>query len=469
MRRLYTVQAGDFPARIAEKLAKSAGRHPELLTANPAKRNTFGRWTGLRVDERLQVPASWPDHPLALCVADDAGETLAPVPPPVPTPTPTTNPTPALLPALHRQVVHEGALALLRAWRERYPSDPLDDARRALLLGHVWFESKFGRLHTATLSAPWSEMEGTHNWGAMQCTDAFRKAHGIGRAAGESVPLVALPGVHTAMPQLAAPAAKAFAAVRDELQRATGRDLFARLGDALRVPEFTTDKAGTIFQSWHKAGRAIDLDQGAPFRRLAEPGGLTRLFVGDVDVTAALAARGWNRIPGEWWHYERRDGLTWADAMAQVWPAARLRAAFPGVVFGPDSDGFGCFQHLDHDAQGNAHTWEYRKYPNQYEAAKDYLAALDRPAVHAALRTGTAEALARGLYAVGWYTGTPSWEPDRPAVYAKHLYGSVEYVRRALSQPPPPGTGALLGGGGLVGLVGLVALALAAYALSEVV
>ncbi len=53
-----------------------------------------------------------------------------------------------------------------------------------------------------------------------------------------------------------------------------------------------------------------------------------------VDFTAHAAERGWNRIPAnrrpgfdwrenwaaiEFWHYERRDGLSWSEAARQVY------------------------------------------------------------------------------------------------------------------------------------------------------
>ena len=159
--------------------------------------------------------------------------------------------------------------------------------------------------------------------------------------------LIALPGVAnahgtTAGMLLSASAAGQFAAARAEIRRQTGRDLLARLADALRAPEFHTTRPGVAFRSWHKAGRAIDLDIGAGWRRVAE-GRRWRLFVGVVDITAILEQHGWHRIDDradspEWWHYEyRTDQLSWAAAMRRVWPLARLRAAFPDIAW-PEPD-----------------------------------------------------------------------------------------------------------------------------------
>src|SRR6266545_6020619 len=134
----------------------------------------------------------------------------------------------------------------------------------------------------------------------------------------------------------ALPAAASFAAVRAEIQERTGTDALAVLADALRQPSFTTSKSGVLQTSWHKAGRAIDLNQGGPFVRVAE-GRQFRLYVGNVDVTAIFEAYGWQRIPvqsdsPEWWHYEwHPDGIAWTSAMLQIWDLPTLNAAFPGI------------------------------------------------------------------------------------------------------------------------------------------
>jgi hypothetical protein len=138
--------------------------------------------------------------------------------------------------------------------------------------------------------------------------------------------------------RLIAPAAAAYQAVRQEIRVRTGQDPLARLADGLRAPEFRSTKPGVARQSWHMTGRAIDLDTGYPWRRVRE-GRMWRLFAGSVDVTAIFERHGFNRIPDrddstEWWHYEYRpDGLTWASAMLQIYPLARLQAAFPEVAW----------------------------------------------------------------------------------------------------------------------------------------
>jgi len=153
------------------------------------------------------------------------------------------------------------------------------------------------------------------------------------------LPLVRLSGVTAPDPRLVAPAVASFAAVRAEIQERTGVDALAVLADVLRQPSFTTSKSGVLQTSWHKAGRAIDLNQGGPFVRVAE-GQQFRLYVGNVDVTAIFETHGWQRIPvqgdtAEWWHYEwHSDGIAWTSAMLQIWDLPTLTAAFPEVAWG---------------------------------------------------------------------------------------------------------------------------------------
>ena len=150
--------------------------------------------------------------------------------------------------------------------------------------------------------------------------------------------LVRLPNVTAPNPRLSAPAAASFAAVRAEIAERSGVDALAVLADVLRAPSLTTSKAGVLQTSWHKAGRAVDLNQGGPFVRVAE-GRMFRLYVNNVDITAIFEAHGWQRIPvqgdtAEWWHYEwHPDGIAWTSAMLQVWDLATLQAAFPDIAW----------------------------------------------------------------------------------------------------------------------------------------
>jgi hypothetical protein len=150
--------------------------------------------------------------------------------------------------------------------------------------------------------------------------------------------LVRLPNITAPNPRLIAPAAASFATVRAEIAERSGVDALAILADVLRAPSFTTSKAGVLQTSWHKAGRAVDLNQGGPFLRVAE-GRMFRLYVNNVDITAIFEAHGWQRIPvqdttAEWWHYEwHPDGIAWTSAMLQVWDLPTLQAAFPDIAW----------------------------------------------------------------------------------------------------------------------------------------
>jgi len=148
--------------------------------------------------------------------------------------------------------------------------------------------------------------------------------------------LVRLPNVAAPNPKLVEPAAASFAAVRAEIQERTGLDALAVLADVLRQPSFTTSKPGVLQTSWHKAGRAMDLNQSGPFVRVAE-GRMFQLYVNNVDITAIFEAHGWQRIPVqgdtlEWWHYEwHPDGIAWTSAMRQIWDLPTLQSAFPDI------------------------------------------------------------------------------------------------------------------------------------------
>lgn len=124
-------------------------------------------------------------------------------------------------------------------------------------------------------------------------------------------PLVSLPGVRAPDPRLNALAAACFAQVRQEVIARTGQDVLAVLADVLRAPGFTTDKPRMAHRSWHKTGRAIDLNLGGPFT-LQRDGAMFRVFVGAVDITAIFEAYGWQRIPAqgsvlEWWHKKTQN------------------------------------------------------------------------------------------------------------------------------------------------------------------
>lgn len=154
-----------------------------------------------------------------------------------------------------------------------------------------------------------------------------------------------------------------FNKLRKDVYAASGVDFLAKCGDVLRPPGFKSAKDGVANRSWHKTGRAVDIDQTSPalviqsdviggkqyfrtFLRCQPQDGSKgrRLVIRDmrgytvsaflVDFTAMAEAAGFTRIPAwkgwqsnynrrEWWHYQDTDGLTWDAAMLQLKGKAR--------------------------------------------------------------------------------------------------------------------------------------------------
>ena len=147
----------------------------------------------------------------------------------------------------------------------------------------------------------------------------------------------------------------------NELRRVTlqftGHDFLAVCGDIFRAKDFQSSKHGVAHRSWHKTGRAFDYNQADPnlyveperagqhtfFRtflriedgRARDPHSARRGF---FDFTRAAEALGWRRIPAwrgwertwnyrEFWHYQLDEGLSWSDAMADVYGATELQRA----------------------------------------------------------------------------------------------------------------------------------------------
>ncbi|MFO7168010.1 MAG: hypothetical protein DIU80_008265, partial [Chloroflexota bacterium] len=183
------------------------------------------------------------------------------------------------------------------------------------------------------------------------------------------------------MPRLAAAVQPSFMALRRAVIEASGHDFLARLSEAGRAVDFQSGTSS--YTSWHKAGRAFDTlfdysadgrqvlyitpewrsgrlfwrlylraarqdgTQGAPLfapvfntrtrELLAPPAGYF------VDFTALAAEHGWSRIAAqeretfdwrsellalEYWHFEKRDGLSWYAAMSLVYDEQTLARLF---------------------------------------------------------------------------------------------------------------------------------------------
>lgn len=186
-----------------------------------------------------------------------------------------------------------------------------------------------------------------------------------------------------------------FEALRQRVLEETGTDYLSTLGDSFRAI-MVEPPPGQSPRSWHKAGRAVDLNQGLYEReeQLAEivredigfrtywriflraapqdgsrgeplhqapwdlkarqAGGLAAREGGElrqevplgyyVDFTELAADYGWERVPANnrwrhqwadtnWWAFQNPQGLSWQEAMLELYRLDQIEAKF-----GPSSD-----------------------------------------------------------------------------------------------------------------------------------
>lgn len=183
------------------------------------------------------------------------------------------------------------------------------------------------------------------------------------------------------IPALAAAVKPSFDALRRDVIEASGYDFLGQLSEASRAVDFQNGTSS--FTSWHKAGRAFDTRwdyrvNGQQILYISPEWRAGRLFwrlylrtvrqdgsMGEpltapvfdvanrrllpppagyfVDFTALAASHGWNRIAAqeretfdwrtqplalEYWHFERRDGLSWYQAMRLVHDDQKLERIF---------------------------------------------------------------------------------------------------------------------------------------------
>jgi TolB protein len=194
--------------------------------------------------------------------------------------------------------------------------------------------------------------------------------------------LVALQGVRSGGRQaLAAGVYPSFAALRQAVIAVSGHDFLSHLSEATRPVDFNSSSAS--YTSWHKAGRAFDTlfsysaggrqvlyispdpvggrllwrlylytarqdgSQGAPITAAVfNPSSRTLLPPPEgyfVDFTDLALQHGWRRIAAqerdnfnwqsdllalEYWHFDRRDGLSWYAAMALIYDERTLERLF---------------------------------------------------------------------------------------------------------------------------------------------
>lgn len=169
--------------------------------------------------------------------------------------------------------------------------------------------------------------------------------------------------------------------VVNEVLALTGIDIGVGFGDTTRNLAAGTNKDGADNFSWHKSGRAVDFNQGLRWVIAPDPSGDEMYFrlylranesgatseyartltaeqvaalhhngIGSavstatlIDVTAILAAHGFERIPAhagwqtnynrrEWWHYVNDGGLTWYQALRQLYTDEQIVAAMKNLV-----------------------------------------------------------------------------------------------------------------------------------------
>lgn len=167
----------------------------------------------------------------------------------------------------------------------------------------------------------------------------------------------------------------------DEVLALTGIDIGVGFGDTTRNLSAGTNKVGADNFSWHKSGRAVDFNQGLRWVIAEDPSGDSMYFrlylqaneagatssyartfteeekaglhhnaLGNavtqhamIDVTAILEANGFERIPAhngwetsynkrEWWHYVNDGGLTWYQALRQIYTEAQIVTAMKNLV-----------------------------------------------------------------------------------------------------------------------------------------
>ena len=169
--------------------------------------------------------------------------------------------------------------------------------------------------------------------------------------------------------------------VVNEVLALTGIDIGVGFGDTTRNLAAGTNKDGADNFSWHKSGRAVDFNQGLRWVIAEDPSGDEMYFrlylqanesgatseyartltaeqaaelhhnalgnnvtqVTLIDVTAILEAHGFERIPAhagwetrynrrEWWHYVNDGGLTWYQALRQLYTDDQIVAAMKNLV-----------------------------------------------------------------------------------------------------------------------------------------
>lgn len=194
--------------------------------------------------------------------------------------------------------------------------------------------------------------------------------------------------VRTNGPYLSDRVDDSFRALRQRVIEETGYDYLSVFGDMWRGIDAYA-RPGQSERSWHKAGRAFDINQGpygpgqdvvivletfgrrvfwrvyfrtarqdgtqgeplrvAPWNWSARPGpdgtptgGAPSFVIPSgywLDFTALAAEYGWHSVAAlrrwqtyypdtDWWHFQKTDGLSWVEAMREVYPQEEIEEVF---------------------------------------------------------------------------------------------------------------------------------------------
>lgn len=121
---------------------------------------------------------------------------------------------------------------------------------------------------------------------------------------------------------------------------------------------------------------------------------------------------------------------------------------------------FGCIKAGDRDVNGNPVTASFQRYPSQLEGARGFLRVLLRKKKNAVPIDGfDVVAVARAMYANGYYTGVQGTADDRIFAYGKLIASNAVAVRAAL--------GVSYVGAGIALVVALVGLSWFAWRTQE--
>ena len=203
------------------------------------------------------------------------------------------------------------------------------------------------------------------------------------KSGGPPHKLVVINTKDPAKKELSDAVAKSYRDFVAEVKTLTGVDLALNFGDTVRGLAEPTSKTGADTISWHKTGRAVDINQHHKgWVILENPKGKSMYFTlylkhatpttkpnppaivnfpkttkfhyyyypvkpkdAYVNITAIAekhgwkpieAQKGWKKSQGkeEWWHFEKRDGLSWYQAIKEIYSESDIVKSIKGFAKG---------------------------------------------------------------------------------------------------------------------------------------